>query len=295
VKDLDTSTLRLFVLVAECQSFSRAASHANLVVAAISQRMLDLERLAGEALFYRHSRGIILTQAGQTMLRHSREILLQIDQIQADLAVHSRSGRASIRIGANACAALCFLPAELARFLESFPKARIQLHELTSSETTMALREGTLDLGLFFSSESHEGLEVHHYRRDRLTVVVVRDHPLCSKKSATLADVLPYEIIGLSSGGVVWSLLADKALRPMRHRLRVQSFDAVIRLVEAGLGIGILPDSVARFHADRGLKRIPLAEPWAELALMVGVRSARTLVLPARRLFEQLTATHDID
>ena len=105
------------------------------------------------------------------------------------------------------------------------------------------------DLGIVAATVDASALETYPFRKDRFVLVVARDHPLAKRSKIAFADVLDHDFVGLDRASALQRFLADKAARigqPLRLRVQLRSFDAVCRLVECNVGIGIVPETTAR-------------------------------------------------
>ena len=130
--------------------------------------------------------------------------------------------------------------------------------------------------------------------RDRFVLVVARDHPLAKRAKISFAQVLDHDFVGLDRASALQRFLADKAARigrPLRLRVQLRSFDAVCRLVECKVGIGIVPETTARRVArTMAITAVNLSDPWAERELTICIRSHDELPTYARQLVEHLRA-----
>lgn len=291
MKQIDFTTLRIVVLIADTGSLSAAARQYCLTLAAVSKRLLDAEALLQVKLFSRSSRGMVATDAGRTMIAHARQLLYEMDRMHAGLSGF-RSGEAgAVRVGGNTSAITQFLPEEFSRFRRSHPAIRLDLAELTSDDIVSRLADGRLDVGVFSANAVHEGLEVRPFIDNRLCVVVRSDAPLARRKSVRFAAVLEHSLVGLESDSTLMHLLRRMTNdRPLHVSVQVRGFDVVCRFVQAGLGIGVLPVGSAQLYArSMGLKIVELSDPWAEYTLLLGTRSQETLNAPSRLLFRALS------
>jgi len=287
----DLATLALFGRIAETRSITKAAEQSHLALAAASRRIARLESRLGVTLLERSTRGVELTPAGTALLAHARLILGQVNQMHAELAAYARGGKGLVRVQANSSALAQFLPQELAAFSAAFPDARIALLERRSVSIVRALHEGHTDIGIVMSGTPTEGLACYDYRTDRLVVVVPRKHPLRSK-SVPFAKLLDFDFVGLESNTAMSQLLAQRASaegKPLRLRVQVNSFDAVGKMIQAGFGIGVLPEVAARaFVRALGLRLVPLADDWSRRRMLLCVRDRGTLPPLAKRLVDHL-------
>jgi DNA-binding transcriptional LysR family regulator len=167
------------------------------------------------------------------------------------------------------------------------------LEERRSESITQAVREGATDIGIIVEGTPTEGLACFDYRTDHLGVVVPKDHPLASKK-VFFETLLDLDFVGLERRTAISRLLAAHAAtanKPWRLRVEVNSFDAVCKMVQAGLGIGVLPKASARrVIKAMGLRLIPLADAWAARKILICVRKYESLPLLARQLVDHLVS-----
>jgi DNA-binding transcriptional LysR family regulator len=125
-------------------------------------------------------------------------------------------------------------------------------------------------------------------------LVVARDHPLASRAKVGFDELLDHDFVGLDRASALQRFLTSKAVRigrPLRLRVQLRSFDAVCRLVECKVGIGIVPETTARRAArTMAIAMVPLADSWAVRELTICVRDINELPLYARQLVEHLRA-----
>lgn len=265
---IDVRDLRLFIHVAESKSLTRGAERSHLSLPAVSARMKELETQAGVRLLYRAPRGVALTPAGQSLLQHARIILGQIEHMKSDLQRFGEGAQGHIRVFANTTAVTEFMPEVLARFLADHPQVDVDLQERLTGEIVRGVLDGTTDLGITSGPIEADGLEKHHFSTDRLILVMQPDHPLAAADAVRFADVMDYDYIGLHEGSTLQSFI-NALMQNARHRLhirvQVSNFESVCRMVEAGVGIGVVPESAAERH--RKTMKIAvrqLDEDWAE-------------------------------
>lgn len=288
----DLQSLRVFLLAAELGSLTRAAERAHLTLSAVSKRICDLEKTIDCPLFVRQPRGLELTPAGRELLEHARTILDDVNRMAADIGEFAVGVRGHLRLWANTSAVLQFLPRDLAAFLAERPQVRINLEERLSEEIVAALDSGRIDIGVLADNVPAPTLELRPYRQSRLVLLVPVGHPLAKFGRITFVDTLAYDHISLAHGTSLLRLLIDSAVtaqRILRLRMQVGSFDAISRMVEAGLGIGVVPEAAVRDErlAD-GLRAIPLTDDWASRTLWIGVKSEEALLPEARELWRFL-------
>jgi DNA-binding transcriptional LysR family regulator len=290
----DLADLNLFRHVADAGSITHGAERAHLALAAASTRIRRMEEALGAALLVRTRQGVTPTQAGRTLLQHARTILRQADRLREDLGAYAGGLAGQIRVLSNTNALTEFLPEALSSFLSAHPHVGVDLEERLSDEIVGLIAEGVADLGIIAGTVDPGSLETFPFRRDRFVLVVARSHPLAKRSKIAFAQVLDHDFVGLDRASALQRFLADKAARagqPLRLRVQLRSFDAVCRLVECDVGIGIVPETTARW-ATRAMAivAVPLADAWAVRDLTICIRSFRELPTHARQLVEHLRA-----
>jgi DNA-binding transcriptional LysR family regulator len=262
----DLIDLRLFVNVAETSSLTGGAERSNMSLPAASTRIRDIETGLSTKLLYRTGHGVLLTPAGRTFLHHGRLILRQLEHMSGDLQEYSQGLKGHVRIFANTTA-LEFLPNVLRKYLSNNPHVNIDLRERLSKDIAVAVSEGVTDIGIVAGNVNTTGLQVLPYRQDRLVLVTSKEHPLAEKTSIQFGETLDFYFIALVEGSAVQTFLKHAANDLNRHlkiRIEVGNFDALCRMIEANVGIGILPESAARRHGRTlAIKIIPLSDEWA--------------------------------
>ena len=288
----DLTDLRLFLHVVEAGSITHGAERMNLAIAAASTRIRHMEVSLGTPLLSRERQGVRPTEAGRTLLHHARMLLQQADRMRGDLAEYADGLRGQVRLMSNTNALTEFLPEPLSAFLASHPQINIDLEERLSDEIVAAVADGTADVGIVAGTVEVAGLEVLPFRVDRFLLVVATNHPLSAVEQIAFAKVLDFDFVGLDRASALQRFLSEKAERIGRRlRLRVQlrGFDAVCRLVECDVGIGVVPATTAERHAKTmSIHRIELIDEWAVRKLTICVRRQADLPAYARELVRHL-------
>ncbi len=281
--------LKLFVKVAECGNLTHGAQRAFLSPPAASARIKSLEHETGQKLLVRGNKGITLTQVGEIFLRQARLVLRQMDFLVDEM---SSTETGHIRIFANTTAVTEFLPEILAQFLAARSGVTVDLQERLTQDIVRSVLDGTSDLGITSGEISIPGLEAIRFSTDRLMLATPKDHPLAQLDNVQFAQTLDYEQIGLHEGSTLLDFLRrqfrrsgyDRALR-----IQVRSFEAMCRLVESGVGIGVVPESAARRHAQTmNIKLLKLQDSWALRDRFVLVRDRKALPHSAQSLIDLL-------
>jgi DNA-binding transcriptional LysR family regulator len=290
----DLTDLSLFRHVIEAGSITRGAERAHLALAAASTRVRHMEEALGVALLTRGRQGVTPTPAGRTLLQHARTILRQAERLHEDLGAYGGGLAGQIRVLSNTNALTEFLPEALSSFLSAHPTVSVDLEERLSDEIVGLIAEGVADLGVIAGTVDAGTLETYPFRRDRFVLVVAREHPLAMRARIGFEELLDHDFVGLDRASALQRFLASKAVRigrPLRLRVQLRSFDAVCRLVECKVGIGIVPETTARrVTGTMAIAVVPLTDSWATRDLTICIRNMDELPLYARQLVEHLRA-----
>ena len=290
----DLADLSLFRHVADAGSITRGAERAHLALAAASTRIRRMEDALGVTLLTRGRQGVVPTQAGRTLLQHARGILRQAERLHEDLSAYGGGLAGQIRVLSNTNALTEFLPEALSSFLTAHPNVSVDLEERLSDEIVGLIAEGVADLGIVAGTVDARTLETYPFRRDRFVLVVGHEHPHAARSQIGFEEVLEHDFVGLDRASALQRFLATKAVRigrPLRLRVQLRSFDAVCRMVECKVGIGIVPETTARRVAKTmAIAAVVLSDAWAVRDLTICVRSRDDLPVYARQLVEHLRA-----
>jgi DNA-binding transcriptional LysR family regulator len=290
----DLVDLSLFRHVVEAGSITRGALKANLALGAASTRIRHMEESLGASLLTRGRQGVSPTQAGRALLTHARAILQQTERLREDLGAFAGASAGQIRVLSNTNALAEFLPEALSAFLAAHPQVSVELEERLSDEIVGQIAEGVADIGIVAGTVDTGALATFPFRKDRFVLAVARGHALAKRSEIAFADVLEQNFVGLDRSSAIQRFLSDKAARigkPLRLRIQLRSFDAVCRMVESNVGIGIVPETTARRAAKTmAIATVALKDAWALRELTICVRDLKELPNYARQLVDYLRA-----
>lgn len=290
----DLTDLRLFMFIAELKSLTRAAEAMHLSLAAASNRAKELEARFGTRLLYRESRGVQLSPAGVTLLAHAQQLMQQVERLRADMQQYNNGIKGHIRIFANTTAVTEFMPQVLGAFLASHPHVNVALEERLNHDIVRGIQDGTADIGVAAGPVQGQGLEIINFSTDRLVLATSIDHPLAGAGTVSFAETLDHAHIGLHEGSTLQHFLHRVVLdagEKFNLRIQVRGFDAMCRMVEANVGIGILPQSAASRHSQSmRLALVELSDPWAVRERSVVVQKLAGLPHYAQELVRLISA-----
>ena len=253
----DLKDLRLFVLIAQTGSLTRASEQSHLSLAATSARVRALEEQAGMPLLIREARGVKLSAPGEAFLHHARAMLQHSQQLQADLQEYGAGLRGHVRVFANTTAVTEFMPDILAAYLTQHPHISVDLQERPNAGIAADIRDGRADLGIVAGEVDTHGLRVLHFSTDRLVLVTPDTARWADMSSVAFADVLHERFVGMHRGSTLQTFLerlSQQLGTTLKLRIQLSSFDSMCRMVAAGVGVAVVPETVAQRY--RGLPRV---------------------------------------
>jgi DNA-binding transcriptional LysR family regulator len=253
--------LRYFLAVARHRNFTRAAEELHIAQPPLSQQIQQLERELGATLFDRSARQVELTQAGEVLLLRARRVLEMIDDMTNEVreVAGARGGR--VTLGVNRTAAALILPAVARLMRERMPGVELVILEGGTSTIAELVVERRVDLGLArLPLAEHEPftalLESRPLYQEQVVAVLLRGHPLARRDSIHIAELRdePLMIVRRDQGTLYEQIISACEAAGFTPRLVCEGAEiyTLVRLVEAGLGITLIP--------ERGLQLIPGVE-----------------------------------
>ncbi len=288
----DLTDLRLFIAVVRSGSITRGAEAMNLALASASQRISGMEATLGVPLLERTARGVRPTPAGAALLRHAQDILLRADRMASELRGFSTGQRGRVRLLSNTGALLGIVPRLLRGFLLAHPGLDVEIEEHPSVEIVRLVTEGAAELGIVADVVDPGALHLHRLEEDQLVVVAGATHDFADRAEIGFGEVAREPLIGLLDAALEQHLVEHAARRGvgLNHRIRLRSVGAIGRMIEAGVGVAILPKSVFVEMEGMGVRAVPLSEAWAQRHLALCMRNPVDLTPHARLLMEHINA-----
>ncbi len=167
-----------------------------------------------------------------------------------------------------------------------------QVQERLTHDIVRSVLDGTADLGIVSGDVGSDGLEAIRFSTDRLMLAIPSIHPLASNETVQLSETMEFEHIGLHEGSTLLDFLRRQHRRngyDRSLRIQVRSFEAMCHIVEAGVGIGVVPESAARRHVQTmDIKLLRLTDDWAVRDRVVLIRNRNALPRSANALIDLL-------
>ncbi|MFA5488382.1 MAG: LysR family transcriptional regulator [Candidimonas sp.] len=294
---LDLADLHLFLCVVDAGSITQGAARANLALASASGRLRRIEADAGVQLLERRPRGVVATEAGEALAHHARLMLRQQALLKGELRDFAIGANGTLHLYANTAALTEFLPSRLAPWLAERPRLRVELKERTSAEIVRMIVSGLAEAGIVADAVDAQGLVLQPVARDHLVLIVSAAHRLASRATIRFVDVVKEPFVGLVPGSALQDHVDDHARaagQPLALRIRMKTFDGVCEMVAQGVGVAVVPQSIAsRYQERHGYRTVALDDGWARRYLCLCFRDWEALSLPLQSLFIHLGAKTD--
>lgn len=290
---LDPFSLKLFVSVVTEKSIAAAAERHHIAATAVSKRISDLESTLEAMLLRRTNRGVEPTEAGLALCSLAQGALNELERIPLLMNNFCAGGQGVVRVCASTSAMSQFLSDDLLTFIKDNPGVQLQVDEKTSENVIQMVRDNATDLGVFTNAHDLQGVCIVKYRQDRLVLICPSGHLLTQRDSWRFEQTLEHDYIGWYGGSAINKQLNTAALMAQalwKVRVKVSSFDAICKMVSHGLGIGILPETVARQRGavfDFQIRQ--LEDEWAIRHFYLAHRDRDSLTPPTRLLLDCLT------
>jgi DNA-binding transcriptional LysR family regulator len=256
--------IEAFLAVAEHGNFSTASRNLNVAQPALSQAVKDLEEELGLRLFDRTTRRVELTAAGVEFQGSASKIMEDLKHAVQNVRDLAARRRGRIRIAAPPLLSSVILPQAIAAFHNDFPGISIELLDKGTEEIVASVVSGNADCGLGTFPPSEEGIERTLLMRDNLMLFCAQGHPLLGRKSVRWSDLGDLPLIALTRTSGI-RLLVDMAIE-MAHLSAKPAFEVslittALALVEAGLGVSVLPTYALAAARHYAVSAVPLGDP----------------------------------
>ncbi|MBK1789427.1 LysR family transcriptional regulator [Prauserella cavernicola] len=238
--------LQYLVVFADELSFSRAADRLNISQPTLSLTVKRLEQLLGGRLIERTTRRSQLTRAGETLVEGARQVLADLERLEAATRDAAAGRTAAIRVGSVNPAMRLLVPRVLRAMREQAPDVRVTLHPSSSHTQLRHLIDGQLDAGILRSHDAPAGLAVEPLMHEPLYAAVPRGHPLAGAGASAIADLDGQDFImaprerNPAFYDELIRLVSEARCSP-RRIIEAADMWAQLALVAAGTGVAVLP------------------------------------------------------
>lgn len=285
--------LAYFVAVAEARHFTRAADQVGVAQPSLSQQVRALERELGAPLFHRTRGNVSLTDAGEALLPVARRMLADADAARLQVREVLNLGHGRVRLGATPSLCTALLPKVLAGFRHEHPGIELLVHESGSRGLQQELTEGGLDLALVVDARLGADPQVATVPlfAEELVIISSPDmpRPVGHKGRMTIRDLEGKPLVMFRPGydlrETTEAACREEGFSPT-FAIEGGEMDAVLEFVRAGLGLAVVPQTVA---GDR-FRVTPLAPPGLSRTILLAQRRGLALPHAARALADSLVA-----
>lgn len=239
---IETRHLKLIAAVSLEKSVTRAGGRLHLTQSALSHQLRDLEERLGTPLFHRINKRMLLTQAGERLLRSAHGVLAELKSAEDDIAQIAAGGHGSLRISTECYTCYHWLPEMMKEFSRRFPKVEVKILLEATHRPIEALLDGRLDVAIVSDLVPDKRLIYRPLFGDEVVVVMAPSHPLAAREFITPRDFADQTLFSYTS--TTESTLHNKVLVPAGVKAlrfcEVQLTEAMVEMVKAGLGISTL-------------------------------------------------------
>lgn len=287
---MDIRQIEYFVEVAKQLSFTKAAAILHVSQPSISKAIQNVEAELGVPLFYRSSKQLELTDAGQAVLINSIQVLESFQNLRSELTDLMELKKGQIRIGIPPIVGAEFFSKLISYYKEQYPYIEILLTEVGTKRIREEIETGELDIGLVCSvTSSNENLETIRFLKDPLQLIVHESHPLAQKKTVTLSDLSEEAFIIYRKDFILYDRIIEECSKvgffPAIACETTQK-DLFIEMVQAKLGIALLPQKIASKIPYKSIKRIPFNEEVIHLELGITWKKNKYLPFSVREFIQ---------
>lgn len=290
---IDFLGLEAFLAIAERGSFLRAAAHLNLSQTALSHRMRKLEDDLGVRLLVRTTRQVTLTPDGETLLPKARRALLELSGEVEALREKARGQEMRLAVGCLPTIAASHLPHALMAFARTHPGVAVKVYDNSASEIAGLVRSGAAEFGIGIVTAAAWDLEMTPLRKEPFVLLCPQHHPFVAAGGASWSELEGEPLIRISPQAGNRALI-DDALGSRREalnwRYEVQHIQTVVSMVQAGIGLTIVPGLALEGGQYPGLALLSLRNPSITRTLAVFTRRGVPLSAAADALLTLVRA-----
>ncbi|AUT62831.1 LysR family transcriptional regulator [Paraburkholderia terrae] len=261
---LDVKPLRYFVTLAETRHFGRAAARLNLSQPPLSRQLAALEASLGVTLIERSPRSVVLTAAGERFYEDAKAILASIEQAAKNARAAAIGDSGQLTIGFTMCAAYSVLPSYARAYGDAWPDVSLNLREVVSNDLASQVLSGQIDAAIMFPGAQSKDLDTRAIFTEPLCVALSREHPLARARQLKIGQlahepfVMASEAVSPSLRATIVDHCAQGGFAP-DVRFEVQLQQTVLSLVDEGVGIALVPESMRKAQLA-GVVFRPLAD-----------------------------------
>lgn len=256
--------VRAFLAVAQAGSFTGAASRLHLTQSAVSVLISELELVFGLRLFDRTTRLVQLTEAGREFQPVAAKVLADLQGAIASSRELAAQQRGRVTVAATPVMSSLLLPGAIARYAQQQPGITVVLHDTLFGQIQPKVRDGEVDFGIGTFERSAREFVSEPFMTDTLVLACPVGHPLAARKRVTWRDLSGHAFIALTHDNPVGQLINESlgaAQVDVRPAYEVAHLWTVVSMVDAGLGVAVLPSYANPIAQRYRIRTVRLIEP----------------------------------
>ena len=275
MKDLDLTTLRMFVEVCDAQSIKRVAEREQVDPSSITKRLSKLEDQLKTQLLKRGRQGVQATPEGALLSEQARRLLKEAQNLSDKFMQRNVRLTGKLTIASHMSSMSSVLTNDLASFMLMHGHASVHLSvkEMVSKDVVQTIRDGRATVGVVWDNTETSNLQHVDYYSDRLAAGMTKGHPLAQRASVSYEELTPYDLVGdkhtrhtevllRRSGGIK----SDDG----RFVVQVETTHSAIRMAAQGVGIYVCQIKTAEaLGPDKDIAIVPLSNKWANVRVKI--------------------------
>lgn len=253
--------LTYFLAVCEELHFTKAAEKLGISQPTLSQQIRLLEHRVGSPLFQRIGKKVYVTEAGEILHKHSRNMFHELDQAMAAIDEIQGMQRGRLRIG---CSGNHLLTETIMAFHALYPKIELSVIELATEETKEGLLSNQLDLGVVFLPDEDEQLRCIPLYNEKLQLVISDKHPLAELQAIRLAELAQLPVAMLQNKFYVRQMMddcCDQSGLEWKPALELSTLESLLQIAKNHVVGAILPGSYVNSIRSSAIRSIPIIDP----------------------------------
>lgn len=285
--------LRAFSALARAGSFTRAAEQLHLSQPALTVQIRELESALGLKLVDRNTRRVRVTGIGRELLPVFERVLGDIRAVAENARELAAGDRGTIQVAALPSLCSRLIPAAIARLKRSHPGIVVRLQDTVAQRILAALKSEEADIGIASFGPLGKDFETMPLVEDRMVAVMPRRHELAAKAALTMRELARHPLVLMDTQSSVRAHV-ESALREESASVvpayEVTYMSTAVGLVQAGLGIAILPATALELGIAKDIVTRPVRGASMRRPIVIARKSGRSLAPAARAFIEELRA-----
>ncbi|WP_231889771.1 LysR family transcriptional regulator [Oceanobacillus sp. Castelsardo] len=259
---LELRQLVYFIEVAKHKNITKASEEMHISQPALSKSMIALEDELGTPLMIRTNKAIELTDAGEVLLKYAMKMTNVLDEMYQSISDLTNLSRGQINIGLPPFIGSLFFPKVLAKFHHTYPNIKLDITEYGGARVVKSVEEGEIELGVAVQPLDEQVFHVYPIVKEEMKLVVHKDHPLALKKEVHIKDLRNEEFIFYHEEFALNEIIRNHFLIKAGYEPKIlfksTQWDLMSEMVEANLGVTILPQSICNRLYAKDIKIISL-------------------------------------